>query len=100
MSRASLKRTGKSNTPSIKSAATALSDSPERFGWAIQNLGQNPLFVRLGSGATTSVFHYVLKAGTANDDGLGGLLEQMGPCVYTGVITIAGTDPRYTVTEL
>lgn len=87
------------NTPSIQSAATALASNKERIGWSIQNLGTNPLFVLLGSGATTSVFHQVLKGGSGNDDGLGGTLGETAGTIYTGIITIAGSSPRYTVLE-
>ena len=66
----------------------------------IQNLGQNPLFIRLGAGASTSLFHAVLKAGTGNDDGLGGSFSMSTGIIYTGIVTIAGTSPRYTVLEL
>ena len=89
-----------SNTPTIASAATALASNPKRLGWSIQNLGMNPLFVLLGSGASTTVFHVVLKASTGNDDGTGGLLSQAEGVVYTGIVTIAGTSPRYTVLEI
>lgn len=92
--------TGNANTPSIASAATALAANTNRILWNIQNLGTNPLFVRLGAGASTTVFHFVLKGGTANDDGLGGLMSNGEGVVYTGIVTIAGTSPRYTVTEL
>ena len=88
------------NTPSIASATTALAVNQNRLGFNIQNLGQNPLFVLLGTGASTTVFHAVLKGGTANDDGLGASFSQMAGSVYTGIVTIAGTSPRYTVTEL
>lgn len=88
------------NTPSIASAATALASNPNRLGWQIQNLGTNPLFVNLGGTASTTVFHMVLKGGTANDDGLGGSFGDMTGTVFTGTITIAGTSPRYTVLEL
>jgi len=88
------------NTPSIASATTAIAENTDRGGWQIQNLGTNALFVRLGTGASTTVFHTVLKAGTANDDGTGGVMSQFEGTVYTGIITIAGTSPRYTVTEL
>lgn len=87
------------NTPSIASAATALAANPKRISWMIQNLGTNALFVLKGSGASTSVFHVVLKAGTANDDGLGGNYAEESGTIYTGIITIAGTSPRYVVTE-
>jgi hypothetical protein len=88
------------NTPSIASAATALAANSARKGWQIQNLGTNPLFVLLGNGASATVFHAVLKAGTAANDGLGGSLSQMDGVIYTGIITIAGTAPSYTVLEL
>lgn len=92
--------TQNSNTPSIASAATALAANAARIGWSIQNLGQNALFVRLGTGASSSVFHYVLKAGSANDDGLGGFVSQTDGAVFTGLISIAGTSPRYTMMEM
>jgi hypothetical protein len=91
---------GQANTPEILSAATALAANSQRGAWMIQNLGQNPLFVRLGAGATTSVFHVVLKAATANDDGTGGSFAQEAGTIFTGLISIAGTSPRYVVTEL
>lgn len=88
------------NTPSIASAATALAVNQNRTGFNIQNLGTNPLFVLLGSGASTTVFHAVLKGGSVADDGLGASFSQMAGTVYTGIVTIAGTAPRYVVTEL
>jgi hypothetical protein len=88
------------NTPSIASAATALANNAARGGWFIQNLGTNALFVRLGDSASSTVFHFVLKAGSVNDDGTGGSVGQNSGIVYTGIITIAGTSPRYTVMEL
>lgn len=92
--------TQNSNTPAIIATATAIPANTARIAWMVQNLGQNPLFVLLGSGATTSVFHVVLKAGTANDDGTGGSIAQEDGAVYNGIITIAGTSPRYTTLEL
>lgn len=91
---------GNPNTPSIASSTTALAANQARVAFMIQNLGQNPLFVRLGSGASSSVFHVVLKAGSANDDGTGGTFAMESGVVYNGIITIAGTSPRYCVTEL
>lgn len=95
-----IRPTQASNTPTIASAAAALASNPARLAWSIQNLGMNALYVLLGTGASTSVFHVVLKAGTANDDGTGGFLAQEAGAVFTGPITIAGTSPRYTVTEM
>lgn len=89
---------GTSNTPSILSAAGALAANTARKSWSIQNLGTNPLFVRMsGTAASTTVFHRVLRAGTTNDDGTGGIFEDD---VWTGAVQIAGTSPRYTVTEI
>ena len=88
------------NTPAIINTATALASNTARSAWTIQNLGTNPLFVLLGAGATNAVFHIVLKGGTANDDGLGGSMSQECGIVYTGIVTIAGTAPRYVVTEI
>lgn len=86
------------NTPAIITAAgTVLALNQSRKVWAIQNLGTNPLFVRLGASASTSVFHVILKAGTGADDGLGGYFSDD---TYTGVVSVAGTSPRCVVTEL
>lgn len=89
------------NTPAIvTSAGTALAVNRNRTAWSIQNTGQNPLYVLLGSGATSSVFHFALKGGTGNEDGTGGSVSQEFGTVYTGIITVAGTNPRFVVTEL
>lgn len=87
------------NTPAIIATATALASNTARTGWYIQNCGTNPLYVLMGSGASSTVFHAVLKGGTGNDDGSGGSIGQEYGVVYTGIITIGGTSPRYVVTE-
>lgn len=87
-----------SNTPSIASAATALAANSARKYFMITNLGTNPLFVRFGASASTTVFHVCLAAGNVNDDGLGASYES-GVWCYTGEVSIAGTSPRYTVFE-
>lgn len=93
-------QTANINTPAIIATATALASNPKRNGWSIQNLGTNVLFVRLGTGATTSVFHYCVKGGGGNDDGTGGSVSQTDGVVFTGEISIAGTSPRYVVSEM
>lgn len=93
-------QTEKINTPSIASAATAIAANANRKAWSIQNLGTNVLFVRLGTGATTSIFHYCIKGGSGNDDGTGGSVSQTDGVVFTGEISIAGTSPRYVVSEM
>ncbi len=85
------------NTPSIASSTTVLSALATRLSFSIQNLGTNPLYVRLAASASTTVFHIVLKAGTTNDDGTGGTYYSDE---HAGVVSCAGTSPRYTVTEL
>lgn len=89
------------NTPAIvTSAGTALADSAgRRLSWSIQNLGTNPLFVALGITASTTVFHYLLKGGTGQDDGSGGSVAEESGTVYTGLISVAGTSPRFVVRE-
>lgn len=87
------------NTPAIASAATALAANPRRTSWYLQNLGTNPLFVLLGSGASTTVFHKVLKGAAVANDGTGGDIGQSDDIIYCGIITVAGTSPSYTVLE-
>ncbi len=91
---------GTSNIPAIVSDATALEKNVERSAFMVQNLSTNPLFVLFGEGASSTVFHVVLKGGTGNDDGIGGLVQMSEGVIYTGKITVAGTTPRYTVLEL
>lgn len=88
------------NTPSIlTSAGTALAANTKRISWSIQNLGTNPLFVLRGASASTTVFHTVLKGATAQDDGTGGFMAEEAGTVYNGIITVAGTSPRFVVFE-
>ncbi len=89
------------NTPAIiASAGTALAANTARIGWSIQNVGSNPVFVLLGSGASSTVYHYVIKGGTGDSDGLGGSLNFHGPTVYNGIVTFAGTNPKVVVSEI
>lgn len=88
------------NIPNIlTSAGTALAANDERRYWSIQNVGTNPLFILLGNGASSSVFHYVIKGGTGDSDGLGGSAGSDIVC-YTGIISVAGTTPKYVVVEI
>lgn len=87
------------NTPSIQTGATALAANTARIGWTIQNLSTNPLFVLMGSGASTSVFHVVARAGTVQDDGSAGSVGQETGVIYNGIITVAGTGLRYVAIE-
>ena len=98
MSKQTIKLRKSVNTAPV-SAATALEANEARVNYFIQNLGTNPLYVKEGSGATSSDFTFVLAGGTGADDGTGGSMGSSSGEVYTGVITIAGTSPRYTITE-
>lgn len=89
-----------SNVPSILTDQTGLPANAARGGWTIQNLGTNTLYVLLGTGATSTSFHVALKGGSGNDDGSGGSYAQTAGVVYTGVVSVAGTLPRYTLLEM
>jgi len=88
-----------STNSGIASATTALAANEARVSYEIQNLGQNALFVKEGASASATDFTRVLVAGTANDNGTGGIYESPASQIYTGVITIAGTTPRYVISE-
>lgn len=92
---------GNISTPAIiTSAGTALAANINRCGLIIQNLGQNPLYVRFGGTASATVFHVALSAGTADDNGEGGSLILTAGVIPTGLVSIAGTSPRAVVNEL
>lgn len=88
------------NTPSVSSNATALAANLNRIGFQIQNVGTNPLYILFGSGASTSVYHVLLKAASTATAGDGGVFNMTNGTVYTGIVTVAGTSPSYVVLEL
>ena len=95
-----IQKLSRSTNSGIASATTAAAANEARVSYEIQNLGQNPLFVKEGASASATDFTRVLAAGTsANDNGTGGSYESPAGQVYTGVITIAGTSPRYVISE-
>ena len=51
----------------------------------IQNLDDAAVYVKLGSGASASVFSFVLSAGSAANDGLGGSKDITN---YAGLVTV------------
>lgn len=62
----------------------------------IQNLDDAPLMVKKGASASTTSFSFVLKAGTAADDGTGGATgDELKN--YVGVVSVAAGSgsPRY-----
>lgn len=82
----------------ITVAGTLLSENLYRVGLIIQNLGTNPMFVKFGTGASSSSFDVILRGGAVNDDGLGGTFSPDVLCP-TSIITVAGTTVRCTATE-
>lgn len=91
------------NTPAIltpTSGDTVINLNKARGAFMIQNLGTNPLYVRLGAAASNSVFHAILKGSSSQDDGTGGSYAMEAGTVYTGDVSVAGTSPRLVITEL
>lgn len=82
-----------------QTATTALAANTAREYFQIQNQGTNKLYVYFGTGASTSVYHAILKGATGAADGTGGSIST-SDVVWRGIITIAGTNPSYSVVEL
>lgn len=93
-------RTNIVTTAGDASDTTAMAANTNRVAWSIQNQGTNPLFVKLGSSASTSDYTFILAAGTGAKNGTGGSVGQSGSTVYNGVITLAGTAPAYSKLEM
>lgn len=80
-----------SRTGGAVSTATALAAFTDRRLFSIQNLDTGALFVRFGTGCTTTVYDIVLKGGAGAADGSGGAIIEAGECVYGGIITVASS---------
>lgn len=65
----------------------------------IQNLDDTPLAVRYGTGCSATVFNFILKAGTAADDGLGGSVIIDDWIGVVSVFAMTGS-PRFVATKL
>lgn len=83
----------------VTSDGTALAANASRKGFSIQNVNDAAVYVKLGAGCSSSDFSFVLKAGSAADDGNGGFYSDL---LYTGIVTIAAKtgSPRVVVCEL
>lgn len=95
MTNSSVYNTQASNTPSIVSGdgstgVTILAANSARIGFGLQNVGTTAANVRLGSNASATVFHFVLKGGTGASDGLGASFSMTSGAVYDGIITFYG----------
>jgi hypothetical protein len=89
--------TQNANTPSIiagngSSAVTLLAANQKRIGFSIQNVGTSAGFVLFGSGASATVYHYAVKGGTGDNDGLGASISFFDGAVYNGIITVFGAS--------
>ena len=74
-------------------SVTVMATSAHRKSFTVTNTGTNKIYVKLGTGATSSSWHYVLPGGGANDDGNGGSINVDG---YTGEVAVcAATTGRY-----
>lgn len=63
------------------------------FRGYIQNLGTNPLKVKLGGAkATATRFHVIIAPGASNDDGQG---DDLWIDDFIGQVSVFGTSPRY-----
>ena len=91
---------GSGSQDGAQTSTTALAANAARVGFQIQNQGTNQLYVYFGSGASTSKYHFILKAATGAADGTGGSVSMFNGDVCRGLITIAGTSPSYSVLEL
>jgi hypothetical protein len=81
------------------SAATALARNEKRTSWRLQNVGEEPLFYKKGTGCSTSDYTGILADETTAKLGEGGVVSESGDRVYNGIITIAGTTPAYVASE-
>lgn len=89
--------TQNTNTPVIiagdgSTAITILPANQARIGFSIQNVGTTVASVRFGTGASATVYHFSVKGGSGDNDGLGGSITFMGPTVYNGIITFYGAS--------
>ena len=91
----------KKTTPSgiLTVAGTVLAQNTARISYKINNLGTNPLFVKEGSGASSTNFDYILAGGTSADDGTGASYDSPSGECHLGVISVAGTSPRFSGSE-
>lgn len=87
------------NTPSIiagngSSAVTLLASNTARRAFSIQNVGTTTAYILIGGSASSTVYHYALKGGSSDNDGLGGSVSLPignSPCP-SGIVTVYGAS--------
>ena len=73
----------------VVAAGIALTDYNDCVIRHMQNVGTNALLIRIGAAPTIDNYHFVLAAGTAANDGLGGCVDLSR---VRGNIYVAGAD--------
>ena len=82
----------------IETSTTAFAADPARYSFTIKNEAAAVLYVKLGSGATTSNFDYILSAASVAGNGTGGSVTIAG---YKGIVSVAAVGtPSYTAFSL
>ncbi len=84
----------------VQTSTTALVANIARIAFSIQNQSTNILYVKCGASCSSSDYTWTLKACSATADGTGSLVSMEAGVVYNGLITIAGTNPSYSVLEI
>lgn len=96
MANSSTYNTQAANTPALipgtGSSITVLAANPARIGFSIQNVGTTAAYILFGTGASATVYHFALKGGTGNNDGLGGSITFTTGTIYDGVVTMFGAS--------
>ena len=88
--------TQSANTPSIiqgngSSAVTLLAANTARIGFSIQNVGTTTAYICFGT-ASSTVYHYALKGGSSDNDGLGASISFFDGSIYNGIVTVYGAS--------
>ena len=89
-------------TATLATGTTASAANPGRKSITIQNQSTNVLYVALGTTsesnglASTTKYHFALNACVVAKDGKGGSVKVED---FTGVVSVAGTSPSYTIAE-
>jgi hypothetical protein len=87
-----------SSSGGLRVGVGALGVTNQRKSFSIQNQKAEVLYVKLGTGATASDYHYVLSACGSVVDGSGGSLSIDN---YTGAVSVKAFSsiPSYTMVE-
>jgi hypothetical protein len=85
------------STTSPATATTVLAANLDRKRFTIQSQDDEVLYLKLGTGASSSDYHITLSAGSGAADGTGGIFTNDG---YQGAVSVAASGtPSYSVIE-